>query len=139
MINDTTNLPATPKRDITFPIQVYGVAVLAIILAAYPLSSASEDVIRASVAGLVLSVVNILLGYAAMEYSFHRSYTTFLKYVLGGMGVRMFVVFGTMVLLITVFHYHVIALTVSLLGTYIVYLVLEVIYIQKRLERKNRN
>ena len=103
-------------------------------LAAWPLARyGSPDVVRAVLAGAALSTLNVLVGYAAVEYAFPRSFTTFLKVVLGGMGIRMLVMLGAMVVMIKVFHVHAVALTASLLGTYAVFLLLEVLFIQKKI------
>lgn len=121
-----------------FPKQVVAVLIIGGAVAAYPLSRfGSADVIRSVVAGGLLSTLNVLLGYLAIEYSFGKSYSTFLKTVLGGMGVRMVVVLVILVLLIKVYGYHPVALTASLLAFYTVYLVLEVLFIQRKIVAKN--
>ena len=109
------------------------------VLAAYPLLSfGSREVIVAAVIGAVLSTINVLLGYLAVEYSFGKSYSTFLRTVLGGMGLRMLLLLGTLVVLVKVFGFHAVALTVSLLGFYMVYLALEVVFIQRKVITKDQ-
>ena len=126
------------KIDPRFPRQVAVTIVIAGGLSAYPLFRlASQEVREAAIAGALLSTLNALGGYLAIEYSFDKSCTTFLKAVLGGMGIRMAVMLGAMVLLIKLFHVHVVALVVSMLTLYIVYLILEILYIQKKLTTKN--
>jgi hypothetical protein len=49
------------------------------------------------------------------------------------MGVRMLVMLLSLVVLIKVFHVHAASLTASLLGSYAVFLTLEVLYIQKNI------
>lgn len=126
------------KIDRTFPKQVLAALVVLAIVAAYPLTRyGSADVVLAVVVGAILSTVNVLLGFLAIEYSFGKSYTTFLKAVLGGMGVRMVLMLGALLLLITLFEFHAVALTVSLLGFYTLYLVLEVMFIQRKVHHHN--
>ena len=126
------------KVDPRFPLQVLVTLVVLGALSAYPLFRfASRDILEATIAGALLSTLNALGGYLAIEYSFNKSYTTFLKAVLGGMGIRMAVMLGVMVVLIKFFLFHVVALVVSMLGLYMVYLVLEILYIQKKLTIKN--
>lgn len=121
-----------------FPSQVVLVLVAAVILLAYPLSVyGSSEILAAVAAGAALGTVNVLLGYFAIMYSFDKSYTTFLKAVIGGMGARMLLLLGALTALIMVAHLHAVALTVSLLGFYMIYLILEILFIQRRVSEKN--
>lgn len=83
-----------------------------------------------------MSFINLFLGYLAIEISFERSHTTFLKYVLGGMVVRLMLMWGVLLLLIRVYGFHSAALMLSLLFFYILNLVLEIFYLQKRVSTK---
>jgi hypothetical protein len=122
-----------------FPAQVAAVLVGALLLLAYPLTALSSEEVRVAVAaGAALSTVNVLLGYLAIRYSFDRSHTTFLKAVLGGMGLRLLFMLGAFIALIMGFGLHPVALTVSLLGFYAVFMVLEIVYIQRRMTVRNR-
>ena len=126
------------KVDPRFPRQVFVTLIVLGGLSAYPLFRyASRDIMEATIAGALLSTLNALAGFLAIEYSFNKSYTTFLKAVLGGMGIRMAVMLGVMVVLIKLYQFHVVSLVVSMLGLYMVYLVLEILYIQKKLTIKN--
>ena len=87
----------------------------------------------AAAAGAALSTLNVLAGFLAIEYAFEKSYTTFLKAVLGGMGVRMVVMLGALLALIVFVRLHAVALTLSLLGFYLVYLILEILFIQRKM------
>ena len=121
------------RVDRRFPRQVVWTLVVAAVLLAWPLWAAgSPAVVTAVVLGAAMSTINVLLGYLAIEYAYDKSYTTFLKAVLGGMGLRLLGMLGAMVLLITVVGVHAVALTVSVLGFYAVYLVLEILFIQKK-------
>ena len=127
------------KIDVRFPRRVGLVLLVAAVLLAYPLARlATRETIVAAVSGVALSTINVLLGYLAIEYSFEKSYTTFVKAILGGMVARMMFMLGAMVALILVFHVNAVALTVSMLGFYLVYLVMEVQYIQKKVLVRNQ-
>lgn len=127
------------KRDLRFPGAVVVVLVVAAGVSAYPLVHyASPEVIVAVAAGALLSTVNVLLGFLAIERSFERSYTTFLKYVIGGMGLRMLVMLGGMLLFILLARVQALALVISMLVFYVVYLVMEIAYIHKRMSARNR-
>lgn len=127
------------KISWSFPRQVALVLLSAAVLLFYPmLTMGTRDVIVACLLGALLSTVNTLLGFLAIEYSFNRSYTTFMKAVLGGMVARMLLTLAVMLILILVWAVHAVALTVSMFGFYCMYLVLEVIYIQKKVVVRNR-
>jgi hypothetical protein len=109
----------------------------AAVLTYYPISEfATAEVIRSIIAGGVMSLVNLLLGYMAIEISFERSHTTFLKYVLGGMVVRLMMMWGVLLLLIRFYGFHSASLMLSLLFFYAMNLVLEIFYLQKRVSTK---
>jgi hypothetical protein len=115
------------------------VLLVAAVLAAYPLIRiGSGGVVLAVCVGALLSTVNVLAGFLTIEYSFEKSYTVFLKAVLGGMGMRMAVMLGFMLLLILVVRLETVPFIISLLGFYVVYLVLEILYLQKKVAVKNR-
>jgi len=89
-------------------------------------------------AGALLSTLNVLAGYLTIEYAFEKSYTTFLKAVLGGMGIRLALMLGALLVLILVVRLDAVALTLSVLGFYLVYLVLEILYLQRKMLRKGQ-
>jgi hypothetical protein len=127
------------KIDWSYPRQVALVLLSAALMLFYPLlTMATQEVVLAVLLGALLSTVNTLLGFLAIEYSFSRSYTTFMKAVLGGMVARMLLTLAVMLVLILVWAVHGVALTVSMFGFYCAYLVLEVIYIQKKVLVRNR-
>lgn len=101
--------------------------------------SGDRELVVPVVVGAALSTVNVLAGFFAVEYSLERSYTTMLKAVLGGMGIRLVVMLGIFILLVKVVGLHAAALVVSLLSFYVVYLVLEVLYIQERVSHKSKS
>ena len=109
----------------------------AAVLTYYPISEfATAEVVQGIVAGGIMSFVNLLLGYAAIEISYERSHTTFLKYVLGGMVIRLMLMWGVLLLLVRVYGFHSAALMLSLLFFYVMNLVLEIFYLQKRVSSK---
>ncbi len=98
----------------------------------------TDDMLIAAAVGAVLSTLNALAGFLAIEYAFDKSYTTFLKAVLGGMGVRMVVMLGALLALILLLRVHAVALTLSMLGFYLVYLILEILCIQRKMLTKGQ-
>jgi hypothetical protein len=127
------------RIDLRFPLRVGLVLLLSALALGYPLIVAASPATRSAVVlGAGLATVNVLLGYAAIEYAFHRSYTAFLKAVLGGMGIRMVLVLGVLVALITHWGVPVLPLTISLFAFYIVFLTLEVLYIQRKVSDRHQ-
>ncbi len=123
----------------SFPVVVLATFLVINLLSLYPLATwGSFDIAVAVVTGGFLGLGNVLLGYVTIEFAFDKSYTTFLKAVLGGMGARMLLLLGVLLALVTVFHVHPLALTVSLVLYYSVFLVLEILYIQRRMLAKGR-
>lgn len=128
------------KIDRSFPTRVAITFGVGLVIALIVISLLGErDLVLPVVVGAVLSTANVLAGFFAFEYSLERSYTTMLKAVLGGMGIRLVFMLGILVLLIKVVGLHPVALVVSLLSYYVVYLVLEVLYIQERVSHKSQS
>jgi len=130
---------ARPKGILkSLPTQVLTVILVAALGGAYPMATlASWETNIALIAGTVLSTVNVLAGYAAIEYSIGRSYTIFLKVVMGGMGIRMAAMLGFFLLCIKVLRLPVIPLSSAMMSFYAVFLILEILYIQTRFRTKN--
>lgn len=126
--------------DWSFPKQILLALVIVIGISAYPLIVYGDrDMIVAAIGGAIITTLNVLAGFAAIEYSFGKSTTTFFKYVLGGMGVRMLVMAGAVVLFIKVLNYHIGALMTSMVTLYIIFLALEMFYIQKKVQLKQQS
>lgn len=100
--------------------------------------AASPEHFRSVAAGVILSALNFLTGFAAIEYAFDKSHTTFLKVILGGMVARLAIMTGAVVVLVMVYNLHSLALMLSLLGFYAVNLTLEIYFLQKKVSLKNK-
>ncbi len=123
----------------SFPLQVVAVLVLGALLAAYPLLRyGTRETIIAAAVGALLSTVNALVGYLTIEYSFDKSYTTFLKAVLGGMGVRLALMLGALLLSISVIGLDAVPLTVSLMVFYMIFLAMEIMFLHKRATTRDK-
>jgi hypothetical protein len=130
---------ARPKGILkSLPVQVSMIILVTAIAGVYPMATlTSADTNIALIAGTLLSTVNVLAGYAAIEYSIGRSYTTFLKVVMGGMGVRMAAMLGIFFICIKVIRLPVVPLSSAMLSFYALFLTLEILYIQTRFRTKN--
>lgn len=108
------------------------------LLSWYPLAVyGTGPVIASIVAAAVMSLVHLVSGYWAIEYSFDKPPTTFLKIVLGSMGIRLILMTGIFVLLIKVYDMPALPLVVALLFFYGVNLGLEIYYLQKKVRLKS--
>jgi hypothetical protein len=127
------------RLDAAFPRQVGITLGILVLVSAYPLMKVgSQEVLVAVLAGVLISTINVLLGFLAIEYSIGKSYTTFLNAVLGGMGIRIGLMLTMMFVLIRFAGLHRVAFAVALLGSYLVFLVLEIVFIQKKVETKSQ-
>ncbi|MDI6766236.1 MAG: hypothetical protein QME52_05375 [Bacteroidota bacterium] len=128
------------KIDWSFPRQIFFALAAIGCVGVYPLwKSGTSEIIDSVIVGAVLTTVNVLLGYAAIEYSFGKSVSTFFKVVVGGMGIRLLLMAIALVVLIKIFNLHVAALIGAMGIFYVVFLTLEVLYIQKKVNIKNQN
>ena len=126
------------KIDWSFPRQVLITAVVVAVLGAYPtLKFGGPDVISPVLAGAILAFVNVILGYAAIEYSFDKSAAVFFKYVLGGMGLRMVLMAGVLVTLLKAEAVPAGPFIGSLAFFYVTFLILEILYMQKKVNARN--
>ena len=123
------------KFDLTLLKQIAVVLLVVGAAGYYPLKQyASEQVLQGVMAGVGLSVVNILMGFAVIQFTMGRSYTTFIQIVLGGIAVRLFVMVGLLLFFVGVLRFHPVSLVGSLLVMYVIFLTLEVIYIHKKIQ-----
>jgi len=123
----------------SFPKQVLTALLSVCAVGSYPLYAyGNAAVIQAAIVGAVLATVNVLFGYLAIERTFNKSTAIFLRVVLGGMGIRMFVLAALFVLLIKIFGFDVLALVCSTGIFYVLYLTLEVLYINKKVSLRQQ-
>jgi len=92
--------------------------------------------IASTVAGSIMSLLNFLSGFLAIEFAFEKSHTTFLKVVLGGMVIRLLVMTGAVLVLLEVFDLNALGLMLALLGYYVLNLVFEIVFLQKKVALK---
>ena len=128
------------KRDWSFPKQVFFALIIGLIVSWYPLVTyASQEIIMAVIAGTAIMTLNVLFGYAAIAYSLDKSMTTFFKYVLGGMGLRMAGMILCFFVLVSVLHVHSSGLLASMGVWYIVFLTMEILFIQKKVSFRQQH
>jgi hypothetical protein len=125
-------MSAAQKFDLVFLKHIGAVIAAAAVFGTYPvLTYATDETARGIAAGAVLSVFNVMMGYAVIRYSSGKEYTEFMQIVLGGIAVRLFVMVGLLLMAVGVLKFHAFSLISSLFVMYIVFLIVEVMYIHK--------
>jgi hypothetical protein len=125
--------------DWSFPKQIAVALVILGVAGGYPLIVyGNEELTKAVLVAATVMTVNVLLGYAAIMYSFHKSMTTFFKVVLGGMGIRMLFLTGVLLLCVTQLGFRPGYLVGSMGLFYVVFLTLEVMFIQTKVSKKQQ-
>lgn len=125
------------KFDKSFFKNILIVLAVSTVLAVYPLITyAADEMLLAIIAGVIISTLNIFLGYITIEYAYSKSMTGFLKWILGGIGIRMLIMLGALLFVIKILQLHLIAFMISLFAFYAIYLVLEILYIDKKVRSK---
>ena len=127
----------TMKFDRSFFKNILIVILCSFIISVYPLYAfASKGIVIAVISGALLSTVNMMLGYISIEMAYKGSMTKFMKWILGGMGIRLLLLLAVLLFVIKVLKLHLLAFIISLFAFYAVYLVLEILYIDKKVREK---
>jgi len=127
------------KLDLTFPKKIGLLLLVVVLLSIYPLYRLGDREITAGLlAGALISFLNVLGGYLSIEYAFEKSSATFLKVILGGMGIRLLLIAVVVLALIKVFHFHVYSLTASLFFFYLLFMILEIRFVNRKISVKKK-
>jgi hypothetical protein len=122
------------KIDWNFPKRVFLTLAVIAVIGAYPLIVyGTPEIFTGIVAGSVISLLNVLLGYVAIEYAIDKSNKTFLKAVLGGMGIRLVGSLTAVLILIEVYDIHISSFVASLLTLYFIFMLYEIMFFNKKL------
>jgi hypothetical protein len=115
----------------------YGLVVAGILTASLPvllaaLAGAGADARRAALLGALLAALNTLAAYGLVLWSAGRSTSAFMRAILGGMVGRMAVLLAAVVAAVLWLGLPKLPLALSLLGYFVVFLVLELGVVHKR-------
>ncbi len=122
------------KVDWSFPKRVLLTLAVITLFGAYPLITyGTPEVIAGVAAGCIISILNVLLGYFSIEYAYDKPNNTFMKAVLGGMGIRLVASLTAVLVLIEVFDFHILSLVSSLLIFYFIFMLYEIMFYNKKL------
>ena len=109
----------------------------AVVLIVLPLFMfANKDIAQSASASSIVSIVHLLAGYVIIEFGFDKPNTLFLKIILGGTALRLLLLVATVFILIRAFQFHTMSLMLSMLLYYVLNLVLEIHFLQKKVALK---
>ncbi len=91
----------------------------------------------AYIVGALLGIVNGVLGFLTIERFVDKRTLAFLRGVFLGMGIRLVLLLGVFILLLEVAHIDVAGMVSGLLIFYFTMTVLEVIFLNKRMNYRN--
>lgn len=115
------------------------ITLAAVVLGAYPFATATTpEIARSAAAGLVLSIVHALMGYAVVRFSAGRPAAEFMQIVLGGIAVRLMVMVGLLLVAVGVLRFHAFALISTLFIFYIIFLAMEVLFIHRSVTQQQQ-
>jgi len=121
-----------------FPLQIIILFFITFLLAIYLLSYYfTTEVLISVFLGSLISIVNVFIGYALIVYSIDKPNKVFFKAVLGGMVLRMFFIGIILVCLIKILSINIYGLVISLFFYYFLFLIMEVMFLNRRLLNKN--
>ena len=86
--------------------------------------------------GCVLPALCFISGFYAICWAFHRSLNSLMIAVFGGMLARLLFVGIVFLLLIKLAQLHVLSFVFSLFGFYILYMTIELYFVNSRLQRR---
>lgn len=102
----------------------------------FPTGTSDEAFVGAAV-GLALSVLNAVAGTLSLAYAFDKSHTRFMVIVFLGMLARMGLLLAGLLVLIKLAGLHVLSLSVSLFGFYLIFLIMEILSLQRLAGRRS--
>jgi hypothetical protein len=121
-----------------FPLQIILSLIITFFVAIYPLTHYFTcEVIISVLFGCAISLISAFTGYGLTLYSFDKSNRVFFKSVIGGLTLRIIFIGLSIFLLIKIFKINMYGLVVSLFFYYFLFLILEIIFLNKKLLNKN--
>jgi len=117
----------------TFASLILSIDAAFLIFGGYPVfHTYGMSALAGMIVALVLTTVNVLVGYWLIVRSIDQSMNDFMKKVFGGMVVRMFILMGVIAFILLATKIHQNSFIISLFISYICKSVIEIIFINKR-------
>ncbi|MFQ5636628.1 MAG: hypothetical protein ACE5IR_01370 [bacterium] len=96
----------------------------------------SQALVKSVLYGYLVSLANILFAYYSIKWAFRKPSKIFYKVVLGGMGLRFFVLMLSLFIVWKFTDIPLIGYVVSLVGFYLALQFVEIRFIQKELKTR---
>ncbi len=121
-----------------FALQILISTIITFFIAIYPLTNYfSEDIIISVLLGCVISLINVFIGYELIKFSINKPNKVFFKITIGSIGIRIIFIGLSIFILIKFFNVNTFGLVISLFFYYFLYMIIEIMYINKKLLTKN--
>ncbi len=117
-------------RELRLPLIVFPILLIGLWL--FGDLIASEETRRSLLTSGLMCFGHVVSGVVILDWAAGRPPMSFLKRVLGGMGIRLFVMLGVVAVLLNVHAFEATSLMLGLLGWYALALVFEVVTLQKK-------
>jgi hypothetical protein len=122
------------SENFKFLIQISGLTSVLLLVALVPvLYFGSPRLAWGVFYGYLVSLVNILLAFFSIRWAFNKSTKTFFAVVVGGMGLRFFILAAVMFLVWKLALAPLPAFAISLVGFYLTLQIFEIRFIQREL------
>lgn len=95
-----------------------------------------NSITKAILAGFFLGVLNVVMGYISIEYAKNESITKFMKILIGTMGIRLVILISCLFIFINVLKFNTLPFILALFVFYLIFLIFEIVYIEKKLKSK---
>jgi hypothetical protein len=130
----------TPKKkfDPAFLKYVLYASVIVLIISFYPVYLyLSPEQVKSILFGYLLSLLNILIGYALISNAFEKKQKSFMIIVFGGMGVRMLFVAVVLLILLYIARLEPVSLVSSVFFFYFLFTSIEIKFLYRKSSKAN--
>jgi zinc transporter ZupT len=126
------------RRAVTSGLITLGVLLPLLVIAAVAFVQFDGDAVRGAVIGAALGLVNLILGYRATRRTLERGMTSAMATLAGGFVARLLVVVGLVILFQRTGAADPAAFALTFLAFFLVYMVVEVLMVQRSLSKPGR-
>ncbi len=125
------------SENIKFLFLIVGLtSVLLIISVAIVGKFGNSQMVRGVFYGYLVSLTNVLLAFFSIKWAFKKPNRTFYSVMLGGMGIRIVILFTALFFVRSLPQVHLIAFTISLIGFYLTLQFFEIKFVQRTLTNR---
>jgi hypothetical protein len=122
------------SSDNTLPRNVF-LSSLGILFLTFALSHfMHSDILADVMIGCILSLTNAFLGYVFIERGFKFNDSMFVFFSLGGLALRFFLMLGSVAVILIILTVQIPAFIFAFMGTYVLFLFIEVFYINRKVD-----